>query len=167
MWPSVIGYTRILARLAPYHPLNNLWNWGKRTQKFISLHGICHELMIMTKGSGKSPPCILKTWYPLPTTQYKKVPINLKISHSLLYFPLQYPHWAHQLWGSIRSARVIFPQLPASSLSNFSLTCMTSFSDTFPISFSLYITYSDLLHVQNSVYSVKPQKCLSCKIWSK
>lgn len=40
MWQSVIGYTLILVRLAPYHPLNNLWNSGKRTQKFTSLRGM-------------------------------------------------------------------------------------------------------------------------------
>lgn len=49
-------------------------------------------------------------------------------------------------WRLIRSARLIFPQFPESSLSNWVQICITSFSDTFPISLSLYMTYSDLLH---------------------
>lgn len=43
----------------------------------------------------------------------------------------------YQWWFSIRSARVIFPQFPVSSLSNLSQICIMSFSDTFPISLSL------------------------------
>lgn len=51
----------------------------------------------------------------------------------------------NQWWLSIRSARVIFPQCPLSRRSNFLVICRISFSVTFPISFNLYMTYSDLL----------------------
>lgn len=63
-------------------------------------------------------------------------------------------------WRLIRSASVIFPQFPESSLSNWAQICITSFSDTFPISLSLYMTYSDLLHTQSQ--HNQPTETLIC-----
>lgn len=148
----MIGHTRISARcLAPYHPPNNLWNSGKRTQQFSSINFMSGVNDHNKRVRGKSPACVFDNLISLPIPRRRKFPSTWESDTPFS----NWQHWTHQLWFPIRSASVIFPQLPASSLSNFSLTCMMSFSDTFPISLSLYITYSDLLHVQNSVYSAK------------
>ena len=49
-----------------------------------------------------------------------------------------------------RLGSVIFPQLEGSSFLNWSQICKTSFSCILPISFSLKITYSDLLKTKAS-----------------
>lgn len=71
---------------------------------------------------------------------------------------------AYHCWFCKRSPRVIFPQLPVSSLSNLLQISIISFSVTFCISFSLYMTYSDLLHTYKNQQNYSNWK-LSTKRW--
>lgn len=63
----------------------------------------------------------------------------------LTYSRSVYVHLLYLSQLCMRSASDIFPEFPVSSWSNIVQICNMSFSVTFPISFSLYITYSALL----------------------